>query len=389
MSNFIFSLGKLSKNLIAPLCYLLVYIVVNIYYFYHEDNIVTFYLECFGMSTAESLIFFVSIIIKYAFKKKSNKNPQNQNYIKDFFFPFFNSCISCSRWCFTLFRFEINYNDDEKIDISRDLYINNAGVLLFITLSTFLILKYKYYIHHVLSIIIIIILSLIIDLVLENYTHSNTFSLIGSIGFIIADGLLYTYLKYLIENKYYFFLDVFYIYGMLYFFCYLISFIIFIITHRLNGSNRILYIFYNYYQEYGAWQTTSRFLFGLFVTGFIVDILEFVILDRLTPNYIIIGFEIGKIPSNIIETENDKKWVVLVLSILQVVSLLLYLEIIEFNFCKLNKNTKKNIERRLLLQSNEDNEENEITIKDYDISEAIIQQEMEMGAMLTEEDEED
>ena len=73
-----------------------------------------------------------------------------------------------------------------------------------------MILKYKYYIHHVLSIIIIIILSLIIDLVLENYTHSNTFSLIGSIGFIIADGLLYTYLKYLIENKYYFFLDVFY-----------------------------------------------------------------------------------------------------------------------------------------------------------------------------------
>ena len=176
---------------------------------------------------------------------------------------------------------------------------------------------------------------------------------------------------------------------MLYFFCYLISFIIIIITHRLNGSNKILYIFYNYYQKYGAWQTTSRFLFGLFVTGFIVDILEFVILDRLTPNYIIIGFEIGKIPSNIIETENDKKRVVLVLSILQVVSLLLYLEIIEFNFCKLNKNTKKNIERRLLLQSNEDNEENEITIKDYDISEAIIQQEMEMGAMLTEEDEED
>ena len=163
-----------------------------------------------------------------------------------------------------------------------------------------MILKYKYYIHHVLSIIIIIILSLIIDLVLENYTHSNTFSLIGSIGFIIADGLQYTYLK-----------------------------------------------------------------------------------------YIIIGFEIGKIPSNIIETENDKKWVVLVLSILQVLSLLLYLEIIEFNFCKLNKNTKKNIERRLLLQSNEDNEENEITIKDYDISEAIIQQEIEMGAMFTEEDEED
>ena len=193
------------------------------------------------------------------------------------------------------------------------------------------------------------------------------------------------------ENKYYFFLDVLYAYGMLYFFCYLISFAIVTITHRLNGSNKILFIFYNYYQEYGSWQITSRFLFGLFVTGFIVDILEFVILDRLTPNYIIIGYEIGKIPSHIIETENDKRWVVLVLSVFQIISLLLYLEIIEFNFCKLNRNTKKNIERRLFLQSYEENninEENEITIKDYDISEAFNQQEIEMDAILSKDDEE-
>ena len=127
------------------------------------------------------------------------------------------------------------------------------------------------------------------------------------------------------------------------------------------------------------------------MTGFIVDILEFVILDRLTPNYIIIGYEIGKIPSHIIETENDKRWVVLVLSVFQIISLLLYLEIIEFNFCKLNRNTKKNIERRLFLQSNEENninEENEITIKDYDISEAFNQQEIEMDAILSKDDEE-
>ena len=391
MSNFIFSLGKLNKNLIAPLCYLLVYILVDVYYFYHEDNIATFYLESFGMSTAEILIFFVSVIIKHTFKNKSNKNPQNQNYIKDFFFLFLIVAFHVIDDLLPYLDLEINKEDEEKTDTSRVLYINNALVILIITLATFFILKYKYYIHHIISIIIIIILCLIIDLVLENYTRSNTFSLVGSIGVIISDGLLYTYLKYLMENKYYFFLDVLYVYGMLYFFCYLISFAIVIITHRLNGSNKILYIFYNYYQEYGAWQITSRFLFGLFVTGFIVDILEFVILDRLTPNYIIIGYEIGKILSHIIETENDKRWVVLVLSVFQIISLLLYLEIIEFNFCKLNRNTKKNIERRLFLQSNEENninEENEITIKDYDISEAFNQQEIEMDAILGKDDEE-
>lgn len=83
------------------------------------------------------------------------------------------------------------------------------------------------------------------------------------------------------------------------------------------------------------------------------------ILDKLTPNYIIIGFEIGKIPSNIIEFIEDEvseehykdlKVLVLVvlviLSILQIASLLLYLEIFELNFCNLNENTKKNIEER-------------------------------------------
>ena len=55
---------------------------------------------------------------QYAFKKKSNKNPQNQNYIKDFFFLFLIVAFHVVDDVLPYLDLEINYNDDEKIDTS-------------------------------------------------------------------------------------------------------------------------------------------------------------------------------------------------------------------------------------------------------------------------------
>ena len=134
-----------------------------------------------------------------------------------------------------------------------------------------------------------------------------------------------------------------------------------------------------------------RFLKGLIISGFIIDILEFLILDKLTPNYIIIGFEIGKIPSNIMYFVTTKDYnnignlkvliliAIIVLSILQVLGFLFYLEILEFNFCSLNENTKKNIEERgrllafnnIFFDNNEADKESDIAIKDYIITDGF------------------
>ena len=82
---------------------------------------------------------------------------------------------------------------------------------------------------------------------------------------------------------------------------------------------------------------------------------------------------ISKILTTIYSIEGYKKWIILVLSIFQILSLLFYLEILEYNFCSLNKNTKKSIEDRVNNQLNEgDNyDDDEIDIKGYDISESI------------------
>ena len=137
-------------------------------------------------------------------------------------------------------------------------------------------------------------------------------------------------------------MDILYIYGIFGFICYLLSFIIIIIIHSVNESYAIFKEFYDFYSEKGVFHIILRFIiFGLLLQGFCADILEFLILDKLTPNYIIIGFEIGMIPSNLIGNEGSDRLLVSIISVLQLLSLLFYLEILELNFCSLNENTKK------------------------------------------------
>ena len=76
----------------------------------------------------------------------------------------------------------------------------------------------------------------------------------------------------------------------------------------------------------------------------------------------------------IISIEGSNRWIVLALSFVQILFFLFYLEILEFNFCNLNKNTKRNIKKREIKQSIEENNEDEdyeIDIKGYDFSENV------------------
>ena len=126
------------------------------------------------------------------------------------------------------------------------------------------------------------------------------------------------------------------------------------VVHILNGSYEIFFKFFNFWAEKGTFYMIFRFFFGFIFVGFFADILEFSMLYKLSPNYVIIGYELGRIPSNLIGISGDNKWnrwVILILLLLQIMSLLFYLEILEYNFCSLNKDTRKNIKLRELLQS--------------------------------------
>ena len=213
MSDCIFTFGKKDKKLLIPLIYLIVYILINI--FETEPNIVDTYIENFSMSISEIMGFFISVIVKHFFKIKLTQKTEKQKYLKDFGILFlitgfykFNDILP---FALDKLNHAKNNEDEKDIDNSREILINDALELIVISLVTYLTLKYKYYIHHIISIIIIDLICVALDFAFFNFFHTNIYTIISSFVLIFADSFLYSYLKYLIEFKYYFYLDLLYI----------------------------------------------------------------------------------------------------------------------------------------------------------------------------------
>ena len=83
-----------------------------------------------------------------------------------------------------------------------------------------------------------------------------------------------------------------------------------------------------------------------------MQLFQLLTLDNLTPNHMMISYEIGKLVNNLAMSKSKMKWHSIILFVFQFIILLFFLEIFEFNFCKLNENTKKNIEERGLTTMN-------------------------------------
>ena len=97
--------------------------------------------------------------------------------------------------------------------------------------------------------------------------------------------------------------------------------------------------------------------------GFFIVFATIIILNNLEPDFIAVSYVFSKIPTTILETEGSmKKWLIILISIFQIIFLLFYLEIFEYNFCSLNKNTKKNIIKREISETNQTHK-NEILLR--------------------------
>jgi len=240
-------------------------------------------------------------------------------------------------------------------------------------------LKYKYYIHHIISLILIVILSNIMDLILGIFKNIDAFVFISSALYILSDSILYSYYKYLLEKKYYRFTDILFIMGIIDKVLSSLSLGIVLIEQKVRSTYKMFFLFYEYYKAHGTWIMTSIFLVGLIPKGLIIYLTELKIVDVLGPNFVYFAYQISKMPSTIISIKGNIKWVILLLEILQILFCLFYLEILEYNFCSLNKNTKKSIAEREYNQSiieiNDEDDDDEIDIKGYDIKDSLKMQE--------------
>ena len=320
----IFSLGAINKKLFFPLLLTLTQIIINVSdYLFKKYNIKSHQImDSSGIGLGGMSSLFIPCILRY--KKSDNEkicSKKNVKYMSIFIGIYL---VYYAIFTISFLTTESSNLDDPHIN---SLFTREAFEIILLTIITYIFLKYKYYIHNIISLVIFCILSVVIDLVLKNYIEGIEKLGILNLGTLSAA----------------------------------------LIKGRYDGEDNFLNNFYKYIKDEKAGFIILRFFLSFIFKGLFLQLFRVLILDYLTPNHILITYEITKIISVLTNPYLENKWYSLIPIAFHFLSLIFYLEILEYNFCGLNKNTKKNIELRekddmIQRDSLLDNPNNEIDI---------------------------
>ena len=296
------------------------------------------------LSKSGSII--ISIIIYFIHKQKDNNSTRNKKHVtrKSFKYLIILFIIRAIDSCF-----DILYDyfiEEKKYDYNSIGNTLNVIAIIFFTTLSFLLLKYKYYIHHIISIVIFCILCISCDFILGNYSNLNfKYAYIFIIGGfnVVAK---YCFIKYMIDNLYYHYNEILLYHGI---FAVIVEFILFLllsIYENKNEINKYFNSFKTYFQEANIWIIIFYQFFYYIFSGGLHYLFFILILFYLNPNHYIFYNEIIVYEKILILGKNTNRFYTLIIFVFQILSLLFYFEILEFKFWNLNKNTIRNIQIR-------------------------------------------
>ena len=336
MSKLFIRIGQVNRKLvILILIYSVTVIFTELNFFFSSrdtNNIIDFFVSSLGE-------IFGGILMPYIVKNKttikSKKKNSKKQSVKDYFLLFIILLILVGAQY--LVKFSTNNN---TLQLSILSFLQGWEIILFLIL-TYFFLKYKYYIHHIISLSIFCISCVLLDIILGHFSNLGL-SLLYMFIYVSCDAVISIYLKYLMDYKYKQYWNILLAIGLIYF---LSGFIEFIIQLILNKS-QVLEMLKYYFTNTGVGYIILRFFVEFIFGGFFREMIKCVIIKNFSPDYILIGNQAGLIFIDIYLIDEKYQYSSILLFILLIFSLLFYLEILEYNFCDLNKNTKRNIQIR-------------------------------------------
>ena len=304
MTEFIIKLGKLDKKLIWTFVYALSLILI---YFVNGIFLVNKHhagLSQIGHSIGQIAIILIPVIFCYKNENKTENKCTKKNA------KYFSYLILLG----LLLNVMIGINAfllNGPMNLHESKFCSKEGAeIIFITLITLFFLKYNYFIHHIISIIIFCLIGVFIDSLINNWSqefeNKKFYHIIMYFAIILVEIVNYCYQKYMMDNLYY---------------------------------------------QY--WNISLANGLSLFVQTGIYFVIELIIKKG--------------------ESFNN-------LSIL-----MFYLEILEFNFCKLNENTKRSISQRAKIEELDNNcERFSINNSQIDVGAGYILNQTVTGSIKTE-----
>ena len=118
----------------------------------------------------------------------------------------------------------------------------------------------------------------------------------------------------------------------------------FVAPDKENTEMDFVIIFYKYFRENDAGIIIGKVII-VFILHVIMCPLSILVIYYFSPNFILIIFQLSSITKSLMNNSKEKLYCI-IFFIFQIIALMIHLEILELNFCGLNKYTKRNIEER-------------------------------------------
>ena len=368
MANFFLKLGVINKKLIMPVITAIIYVIMDIIELNADMNDIHIIFNLYTRGISYTCAILVPTV-----QKRCDKNRQKIRKRRA-------QCTKRSILHYTILQLEYiiyfglyiyltklkskdpDNTEDFQMSHYHGLCSEEAVEIIFIVIISKFLLKTQLYIHHYIGLIILVIASLSIDIPFNlSLFKPQILFIVIYLLFIIVDANFITYEKYMMDKLYYSPFVIVFSIGIL-FLSVSIFFTIYILmvgNSLYDGKKYTLQSFSDYFEEKG-YKTTVIYMFYCSSFRFFLNILKILTIYYFTQNHIYTSYTFIKLVDLLIMKKTNYKYFSIILFIPQFLGLLIFLEIIELNFCKLNKNTKINIEKRELKEDlNDDDDQND------------------------------
>ena len=365
--------GEINKKHILPLSLAIYQVFNKIFNTYYPKNITNGIFELYSMALGMLSILFLPCIFKIKVTEEEKEREIHKR--KWLHYPL----LIVIYWIYHLAKLfmviskvKAQGNDETMNPFAESPFAFIGLEMILLTIASIILLKYKYFIHHIISMAGFILFGNFSDLLLGSYSEIIKFGavpIIIQIFGIISDVVYYYYQKYMMEKLFYPYWTISFTAGIgLALFATAILIYVLVMKEKANPFIVDPQRFYSYFNGNDIGLKVGKIIL-LYILSVVNTILNILNIYYFSPNYILISFQFSKFVDVLINESDSKKYFTIIFFVIQLFFLMIYLEILELNFCNLNQNTKKSIDFRSTIDSSGENgRDSSIGLGDVDIN---------------------
>jgi len=356
MSKSFIILGSLNLKYLLPFFLAIlqvVFIIINRYYEEEHNNLV---LQMYMLSLGEMSIKLLPCILNISnlndnIKEREKfgvKQKKCKHYSLLCLLFIGNSLITSGAILGKYYMFENQKLDYKESNLfpEKDFIVMSVEMVVMIFVSRCL-LKYKYYKHHIISMIIFLIFGILSEILIGAYIFDDNkeylLKFIRILGSAV-DATNYCFQKYLMDIYYYPYWNIAFVPGaVMFLFSSIVLIIALINPDKADSETPFVKEFYLYFTQ-DAGRTVGRIIL-VFVLHVIMCPLTILTIYYFSPNFILIIIQFSRITQHLIQIKPYQLYLI-IFYVIQFIALMIHLEILELNFCGLNEYTKHNIDLR-------------------------------------------